>query len=164
MICQWILCLSSKDEMPGFPMIVVTYIYYSRAKAWFCISREFSRYGVDLLYKRGNSGFLAKSTNRQLCRANASTELSVRKTILFRLSEQIDWNVGNIRCSKTRWPLAETTLAENQAVDVRERLLESEDVVQFVQEPFVNVGHLPDFINAVSSMKNCWNSEDMFVR
>jgi hypothetical protein len=117
------------------------------------VSREFSRYGVDLLYKRGNSGFLAKSTNRQLCRANAPSELSVRKTILFRLSEQIDWNVGNITSSRKDEPLAETT--ENQAVHVREGLLKSEDVVQFVQEPFVNVGHLPDFINAVSSMKSC---------
>ena len=59
------------------------------------------------------------------------------------------------------WPLVET--GENQADHVREGLLDSEYVVQFVQEPFVDVSHLPDFINAVSSMKSSWNSEDTFV-
>ena len=54
---------------------------------------------------------------------------------------------------KKKSPLAKT--AENQAIHVREGLLDSEDVVQFVQEPFVDVGHLPDLINAVSSMKGC---------
>ena len=44
-------------------------------------------------------------------------------------------------------------MAENQTVHVRERFFQSENVVQFVQEPFVDVRHLPDFINAVSSMK-----------
>ena len=46
-------------------------------------------------------------------------------------------------------------MAENQGIHVREGLLQSEDIVQFVQEPFVDVGHLPDFINAISSMKSC---------
>ena len=48
-----------------------------------------------------------------------------------------------------------TGMSENQAVYVREGLLESEDVVEFIQEPLVNVGHLPDLINAVSPMECC---------
>jgi hypothetical protein len=37
--------------------------------------------------------------------------------------------------------------------DVRKTLLQFENVVKFVQEPFVNVAHLPNLIDAISSME-----------
>lgn len=38
-------------------------------------------------------------------------------------------------------------------VNIRKALLQEENVVEFVEEPLVDVGHLPDLIDAVAAVK-----------
>ena len=43
-------------------------------------------------------------------------------------------------------------------------LLHLEDVVQFCQEPLVDISYLPDFVNAISPVESRRNRKDTFIR
>ncbi len=48
-------------------------------------------------------------------------------------------------------------------MNVRKALLQEEDIVEFVEEPLVDVSHLPDLIDAVAAVEGSRDGEYALV-
>ena len=117
--------------------------------------------GIDLLDERRDVVFLAESADRELVGSHARSQLTVRETELLGLTKNLGSDgrdiVRSADLSINRGKVLSGQCAPDFNLGLKDRL-------EFLEEPAVDVCHLPDLLNRISAMEGSRDREDTLVR